>query len=145
MTTTMEPYVSQEQEDFRKYRILIVDDEPNVRTVMQAILDTAAYISTQAASGEQAQELYRQGNERWEPFDLVLLDLTLPGGISGLETLDALRAYDPHVRVIAASGFFDEAAAGVARRRGFIGILPKPFTAERLIRIVNWGVGKAAA
>jgi len=120
MTTTMEPYVSQEQatpglapaEDLRKYRILIVDDEANVRTVMQAILDTAAYVSTQAASGENALELYRQGNERWEPFDLVLLDLTLPGGISGLETLDGLRAYDPNVRVIAASGFFDEAAAG---------------------------------
>src|SRR5262245_6261643 len=99
----------------RKNRILIVDDDPGVMAIMQAMLKTCNYAVTPASSAEQAVDLYRKAAEHWEPIDLVLLDLTLPGGMNGVEALDALRSFDPRVRVIAASGYFDDSASQGAK------------------------------
>ncbi len=127
--------------------IMVVDDDHAVLTMAKAILDAYGYTSLCAGSGEEALSLYREAVESGSPVGLVLLDMTLPGGISGLETLDALRAYDEGVRVIATSGYFEdtnEVAQG-AKKRGFVGILPKPYTTERLMKLVQWGVGRPAA
>ncbi len=82
-------------------------------------------------------------------MDIVLLDLTLPGGISGMETLDRLLKLDPHAHVIATSGYFEESAAAgatqAAKQRGFQGILPKPYTTERLLRLLQVSLSEVAA
>jgi DNA-binding NarL/FixJ family response regulator len=64
--------------------------------------------------------------------------------MSGLETLAALREVDPGVKVVASSGYFDDSAAAAAKRRGFHGILPKPYGAEQLVKLVQWSAGRAA-
>ncbi len=127
--------------------VLVVDDDHAVLAMTKAILEATGYAALAATSGEEAVSIYRESAEAGSPVQLVLLDLTLPGGISGLETLDALREFDSDVRVIATSGYFDDTAAVAqgARQRGFVGILPKPYTAERLMKLVQWGVGRPAA
>lgn len=125
-------------------RVLVVDDDQGVLAMTRAILDATGFKAIPATSGEQAIQIYQQSINEGSAIELVLLDLTLPGGMNGLETLASLREIDEHVQVIATSGYFDESAAQGARRRGFVGILPKPYTAERLMKLVQWGMSQAA-
>ena len=123
--------------------VLVVDDDESVLAMTRAILESAGFAPILAHSGEEALEIYQMGIDGGYPAPLVLLDLTLPGGMNGLETFEALKKVDPAVRAIASSGYFDESAAQAAKRRGFMGILPKPFTAERLVKLVQWSSSKA--
>ena len=66
------------------------------------------------------------------------MDLALPGGMSGLETTDLLRQMDSSVAVIASSGYLQQNARAAALERGFAGILPKPYTPERLTAELRW-------
>lgn len=127
--------------------ILVVDDDEAVLAMTKAILESVGFTAVGATSGEIGLDYYQQGIANQTPFLLVLLDLTLPGGMSGLETLDAILAFDAKARVIATSGYFDDTAvvAQGAKQRGFVGVLPKPYTAERLMKIVQWGVDRQAA
>ncbi|MHC4408003.1 MAG: hybrid sensor histidine kinase/response regulator, partial [Planctomycetota bacterium] len=79
-------------------RILVVDDEPEIRRLARDMLQGAGYEVTTADSGEQALSLYGRG------FDLVVLDFIMPG-LNGSEVLRALRAVDANVRVLMVSGF----------------------------------------
>lgn len=122
--------------------VLVVDDDESVLAMTRAILETAGYAVIPAESGEEAIQIYKTGQNEGYPPPLILLDLTLPGGMNGLETFKLLKEFDENVRAIATSGYFDESAAQAAKRRGFLGILPKPFTAERLMKMVQWGSAK---
>ena len=123
--------------------VLVVDDDESVLAMTRAILESVGFAPILAHSGEEALEIYQMGKDGGYPAPLVLLDLTLPGGMNGLETFEALKKLDPAVRAIATSGYFDESAAQAAKRRGFMGILPKPFTAERLVKLVQWSSSKS--
>ncbi len=125
-------------------RVLVVDDDPAILTMARAILESTGFEIIATKSGEEATQIYHQAHFAGESIDMVLLDITLPGGMTGIETLDELKRIDPGVRVVACSGYFDESAASAAKRRGFVGILPKPFSADRLAKIVQWGVSRAA-
>lgn len=124
--------------------ILVVDDDVAVAAMARAVLEAGGYNTLSASSGEEAVELYSQVFQSGGQIELVVLDITLPGGMSGIETLDRLRQVNPEVKVIASSGYFDDSAATAARRRGFLGILPKPYTAERMMRLVQWSLNQAA-
>jgi len=127
-------------------KVLVVDDDPGILTMTCAMLQASNYKTLVAASGEEGLEIYKKSKDG-EGVDLVLLDLTLPGGMSGIETLDQMLQFDPAAQVIATSGYFEETAtaAQAARQRGFQGILPKPYTAERLLRLVQVSMTKVAA
>jgi len=125
------------------YRILVVDDDPGVLSVARAILVGVGFAVIPAGSAELALSICREETLAGREISLIVLDLTLPGGMTGLEMLDCLKQVDSGVRVIASSGYFDESAAQAAQRRGFIGILPKPYSAEKLIKVVNWALGRS--
>lgn len=124
--------------------ILVVDDDVAVAAMARAVLEAAGYSTLTASSGEDAVEVYSQVYYAGGAIELVVLDITLPGGMSGIETLDRLRQVNPGVKVIASSGYFDDSAAPAAKRRGFVGILPKPYTAERMTKLVQWSLSQAA-
>lgn len=124
--------------------ILVVDDDVAVAAMARAVLEAAGYSTLSASSGEEAVEVYSQVFYAGGAIELVVLDITLPGGMSGIETLDRLRQVNPGVKVIASSGYFDDSAAAAAKRRGFMGILPKPYTAERMTKLVQWSLSQAA-
>ncbi len=112
--------------------ILVVDDQDDVRAVASAMLRRLGYEVSGAADGEEAVKSYRRRMGEGSPFAAVLMDMTLPGGMSGSETTEELRKLDPFATVIASSGYFEEAATDGCLRDGFAGVLSKPYDLEQL-------------
>ena len=117
--------------------VLVVDDESSVRAVTEAILKTNGADVHSAESGPDAvviAEAFYEGGGR---YTAVILDLTMPGGPSGFETLERLHEMDPHLPVIACSGYFQEDARDLCRAIGFAEILSKPFTPDVLSSVIR--------
>ena len=115
-----------------KGRVLVVDDEERVRTIVQNILIFLEYDVECARDGDEAVALYRSAQEAGARFDLVLLDLTIPGGMGGTHTLGKLREIDPGVRAIVSSGYVDDPAMKDCKSFGFVSAIPKPYNAAQL-------------
>jgi CheY-like chemotaxis protein len=113
--------------------ILLVDDEPALLTVGSAILSTLDLNIITARSGEEALICAAGGDLP----GLILLDLAMPGGMSGLEAFDALHEKYSHIPIIACSGFFGDGAEEMCQHLGFAGMLPKPYTADSLVSVVR--------
>jgi two-component system response regulator AtoC len=112
-----------------KATILVVEDEEKLRRVIELQLKTAGYDVEQAGSAEDALKLTNHA-------DLILTDLRLPG-ISGLELLANLRSQDAHVPVIVMTAFGSIETAVEAMKAGAVDFLPKPFSLDHLMTVVN--------
>lgn len=119
-------------------RILVVDDEQAMQLLASAIIRRLGYESDTASSGEEAVELVRAAAENGRTYSAVVMDLALPGGISGLEATLAIKQIDAGSKVIVSSGYLEQHARNAALEHGFAGILPKPYTAERLASELRW-------
>jgi CheY-like chemotaxis protein/anti-sigma regulatory factor (Ser/Thr protein kinase) len=121
--------------------ILFMDDEETIRRGMSEVLTRMGHRVTLAADGDEAVRLYQQRFAGGRPFDLVILDLTVPGGIGGYEAIGRLRQIDPGVRAIASSGYSDNPVMAKAAELGFAGILPKPYTPSELFAAIAGVLG----
>ena len=108
-------------------RVLVMDDEPAVRSTAGALLRQLGYAVELAEHGEQAVTLWRAAQERAHPFDLVILDLTVRDGMGGIQALHALRTLCPEVIAVASSGYTDDPVLLDPPRHGFQGALVKPY------------------
>jgi len=108
-------------------RVLFMDDEPYMRRVVSAMLEQSGYTITTAAEGRQAIACYRDAIEAGARYDVVIVDLTVPGGMGGAEVLRELRAVDPAVRVIASSGYAYDPIMADPAAVGFAAVLAKPY------------------
>jgi PAS domain S-box-containing protein len=113
-------------------RILVMDDEESVRRLMGQMLNRAGYTVAYAEDGEKAVEVYRKGMESGDPFDGVILDLTVKGGMGGEEAVKRLIEMDPEARVMIASGYSKDPVLMNFREYGFIGAITKPFMMHEL-------------
>jgi PAS domain S-box-containing protein len=118
-------------------RVLVMDDEELVRTVVKAILDDLGYEAVFAKSGEEAIEAYRRAREAGAFFDAVILDLTVPGGMGGRDALIALKKLDPDVKAIVSSGYSNDPIMAEYRDHGFAGVVKKPFHVLELSEILE--------
>lgn len=113
-------------------RVLVVDDEEAVRSVLKTVLAAAGFQVLEAGGGEDAVRLVSNGQP---PFDAVLLDQNMPG-LSGVETLRLLRQHLPPSKIVLVSGMpgldADNCLCPAGER-----FLPKPFDHEELIRVVR--------
>lgn len=121
-----------------KGRILLVDDEPVLRAMASTVLIAHGWEVMNASSAEEAEELLKYCVWNRSPIDLVILDLILPGGMSGMEAVVTLRKHQPTMRIVASSSFF----AGEESRQncftlGFDDVLPKPYTATMLAEMAE--------
>lgn len=117
--------------------LLVVDDEPSVLAIAAAILNTIGVTPIKARTGEEAVAAVQSEVSQGRKIALVVQDLTMPGGMSGFETMEALRDIDPDIRVIACSGFFQDGALELCRSIGFTNILAKPYTPDSLLGIIR--------
>lgn len=111
-------------------RILLVDDNTMMRTVMRAALDRAGHAVTQAADGERALQALADG-----PFDLIITDIQMPG-MGGVDLVNAIRASSPAAKILVISGWMegsDLKDMTSAKTQGVQGSLEKPFTADKLV------------
>jgi len=113
-------------------RILVMDDEEQVSTVVKELLSFLHYDVVIAHDGLEAIQHYQLSQAEGRPFDLVLLDLTVPGGLGGIDTFQKLREINPAVRVVVSSGYADDPMIKDFRSYGFDGALAKPYNLEQL-------------
>ena len=108
-------------------RILLMDDEAPVRAVGGGLLGRLGYEVTSASNGEEALRLCTQAQAAGTPFDLVILDLTVPGAMGGRECLERLRHLDPNVKAIVSSGYSTDPVMADHAAHGFQGVIAKPY------------------
>jgi CheY-like chemotaxis protein len=113
-------------------RILVVDDEQPMQVLASTIINKLGYGSAAVGSGEEAVEAFLEAQASGQTFAAVVMDLALPGGMSGLEATIAIKQIDAEAKVIVSSGYLEQNARAAALEHGFAGILPKPYTADRL-------------
>ncbi len=112
--------------------ILLMDPEPYLRRLARMALVGSGYLVETAATGEAALSAFRQARDSGRPFDLVVLDFIVPDGMGGGEVLKQMRAIDPEIRAIAASGYPEHEGFSNPELYGFRRTLPKPYTVEDL-------------
>lgn len=118
-------------------RILVMDDEPIVRKLVERVLGRAGYRVVVAIGGEQALAEIRRGRAERDAFDLAILDVMVEGGMGGVETLSELRKIEPNLPVILETGYSDRSAFGNVRADGVAHVLSKPFPMHELLSTVK--------
>ncbi len=121
----------------RTGRILVMDDEEVVRLVAAEMLSALGHEAVFAETGEAAVDAYRSARDADKPFDAVILDLTIRGGMGGAETLHALRGIDAQVKGVVSSGYSDDAIAAGYREQGFKAFLKKPYNFDELQDVLD--------
>jgi signal transduction histidine kinase/CheY-like chemotaxis protein len=118
-------------------RILLMDDEALIREVVGETLSFYGYQVALAENGQAAVAAYRQALEAGQPFQAVIMDLIVPGGMGGLEALAHLRSLDPGVKAVISSGYANDPVLSDFRKHGFCGALVKPYPIDDLDRILR--------
>ena len=85
-----------------------------------------------AREGAEAIEFYQKAKESAEPFDAVILDLTVPGGMGGKEAIQKLLEIDPKVKAIVSSGYSSDPIMSDFKKYGFRGVIAKPYKVREL-------------
>ena len=118
-------------------RVLFLDDEADIRTVVKHALESHGFEVYCAKTGEEAIEVYNKADDFGKPFDLALFDLQIRGGLGGVATLTKLREDYPKIRAVVTSGYVDDTVLSNHLEHGFLGVLAKPFRIDQLISVVS--------
>lgn len=117
-------------------RILIMDDEEIIRAAAGSMLQRIGYEVDFASNGNEAIEMYQKAKESQRPFDAVIMDLTIPGGMGGEEAIRGLLAIDPKVKAVVSSGYHNNPVMADYRRHGFCAVLAKPYRITELSSVL---------
>jgi signal transduction histidine kinase/CheY-like chemotaxis protein len=117
-------------------RILIMDDDEIVRESSRSILEELGYEVALACDGTEALYVYQKAKETGKPFDAVIMDLTVPGGLGGKETIRRMLRIDPGAKVIVSSGYSSDPVLAEYRDHGFKGVVTKPYRIKDLSETV---------
>lgn len=118
-------------------RVMIVDDEAELRCVAKVILVRCGYEVIECGSGQEAIKKYQSLSREGMAPDVILMDLTLRGGINGSETAREILRYDPEAKLVVTSGSVNEEVQKGFLDRGFVAVLPKPYEAGELTQVVH--------
>lgn len=120
-----------------KGRVLVMDDEAAVINVASEMLRSLGYEAEAAGDGTEAIRMYVKAKEAGRPFDAVIFDLTIPGGMGGVEAIGRLKEIDPAVRAIVSSGYSNDPVIANYSEYGFCGRIIKPYQVVELARIMH--------
>ena len=122
-------------------RILVMDDEEMILDILTESLSLLGYTVDTAIDGERAIEKYIKADKQGRPFDVVIMDLTIPGGKGGEDTIAELLDINPNVKAIVSSGYSTGKVMSNPAKYGFKGRLVKPFKMEslknELLKVLN--------
>ncbi len=118
-------------------RILVMDDEAYIRDLMGSFLEMLDIETDFAENGSEAIQKYRQALNSEHPFDAVIMDLTIRGGMGGKEAVKKILEIDPNAKVIVASGYSMDSVLASSDKFGFKGRLSKPFSLEELNKVLS--------
>ncbi|MFQ5706959.1 MAG: PAS domain S-box protein [bacterium] len=133
-TIALQQLPEADSEDLRTAngKVLIMDDEPAIRKSTERLLRHIGYEVELAQNGFEAIDLYKRARQDGHPFDAVILDLTIPGGMGGRETMQLLREVDPKVKGIVSSGYSNDPIMADYEKYGFQNFVAKPYRVDEL-------------
>ncbi len=117
--------------------ILIMDDDPLIRKTCTLMLATKGYETILAENGQEALDLYRSYLETENPIKAVVMDLTVPGAMGGVEATEKILQIDPQARIMVASGYSNDPIMANFRDYGFLARVEKPFAIQKLIGAIE--------
>ena len=109
-----------------------MDDEEAIRSLLQEMLTYLGYEVEVATKGQEALKQYTDAQEIGQPFSAVILDLTIPGGMGGKDTIKKLRKINPNVKAIVCSGYSHDPVLANYQAHGFQAMVAKPFQVTEL-------------
>ena len=118
-------------------RILVMDDEKYVRDLAAEMLINLGYEVITAINGTETLEAYREAMESGNPFNAVIIDLTVPGGMGGAETIQRLKEINLEVKGIVSSGYSNAPIMSSFREHGFKGVIAKPYKIMELSEVLH--------
>ncbi|MBF0468487.1 MAG: PAS domain-containing protein [Desulfamplus sp.] len=120
-----------------KGKILVMDDEKPLCKMFDRMFEKLGYNAHFAKNGQEAIIKYREALDRNAPYDLVILDLTIPGGMGGKETVRHLKEIDPNVKAVVSSGYSNDPVMSDYLDYGFAGVMPKPVSMTELVHLLK--------
>ena len=131
--------ISDEKIDYMdiKLKILVLDDEESIRSSLIELLGFLGHKVEAFDDGKLVIEKYSEAFRANEPYDLLILDLTVPGGMGGLEALKEILKIDPNAKAIVSSGYSDDVIIADYKKFGFSEVMPKPFKLEQILQIIK--------
>ena len=121
----------------REGRILVMDDEKLVRDTAGAMIKALGHRVEFALNGEEAVDMYREDMSSNKRFDIVIMDLTIRGGMGGKEAMNKLLEVDPDVKAVVSSGYAEDSVISEYAKYGFSAYLKKPYKVETLQNILH--------
>jgi signal transduction histidine kinase/CheY-like chemotaxis protein len=118
-------------------RLLVMDDDEALRELSKAVLSTLGYDVQTAGDGAEAVDLYEKTKAAGKGFDAVLLDLTVTGGMGGLEAAAMLKELDPSARLIVSSGYSEAPVMSRFAEYGFDAVILKPWTVREMSEVLR--------
>jgi len=122
-------------------RVLVMDDNEDIRSTAQAILEELGYTVESVEDGAKALELYLMRKEQGKPFSAVILDLTIPAGMGGKETIENLLKIDPAVKAVVSSGYSNDPIMASYDDFGFHAVLTKPYRIQEMSKVLRDLIG----
>jgi len=122
-------------------KILVMDDQEIIGKAALLMLEYLEYDASFVRDGHEAVKFYIRAKESGQPFDAVILDLTVPGGMSGEEAVQELVELDPQVTAIASSAYFNDPVIMDYKRHGFRGAIVKPYDITELGNLLHTLIG----
>lgn len=118
-------------------KVLVMDDDDYMRLAMSSAIESRGFKTESAGNGSEAIDLYTRAMNQGSPFDVVILDLTIRGGMGGKETVLKLLAIDPKVKAVVISGYSDDPVLTNPERFGFKAGMEKAFDVDRLCSTIS--------
>jgi len=118
-------------------KVLLMDDEEAIRVVAGDLLTLLGYDVATAKDGSECIKMYKAAMESSQPFSVVIMDLTVPGGMGGKAAIQKLLEIDPKIKAIVSSGYSTDPIMSNYQHYGFKGIVPKPYNAVELSRALQ--------
>jgi CheY-like chemotaxis protein len=118
-------------------KVLVMDDEEFIRDTAGEMLTTLGYSVDFSEDGAEAIDKYINAKDEGHPYDLIIMDLTIPGGMGGLEAVQKLLEINPDTKALVSSGYANVPIMSDFKRYGFMGVIAKPYSIEELSEAVQ--------